>query len=80
MVVDDGVIDAWPDRESDDNIRSSVLSWLIGMAGGPGFADGVPSLTQAGVFVARVPDTAVVVTYLVGAAFDPPFIAIRSID
>jgi len=80
VVVDDGVIDAWLDRESDDVIRMSLLDWLIGMSNGPGHADGVPTLTQPGVFVARVPDTSVVVTYLVGAAFDPPFIAIRSID
>jgi len=79
-VVGFEAIDSWREREQDDETRALVLEWLIGFASGPGFADGVPSLTQPGLFVARVPGTTTIVTFYVGIALDPPVIAIRDIS
>jgi hypothetical protein len=72
-------VDAWRDREHDDEVRATVLQWLLGFTEGPGFADGVPSLALDGLFVARVPGTTVIVTYLVLPRLDPPAVAIREI-
>ena len=53
---------------------------LLGPFGLARFADAVPSLTQADLFVARVPGTSVIVTFLRLALLDPPAVAIRAID
>ncbi len=80
IVVDDGVIDDWLDHEPDGDVRLAVAEWLLGFMDGPGFADGVPSLSCRDLFRGRVPGTAVVGTYLVRARLDPPAIAIRKIS
>ncbi len=79
-IVGREVIDAWVQQEPDDEIRIAVLTWILGFVDGPGFADAVPSLTQADLFVARVPGTSVIVTFLRLALLDPPAVAIRAID
>lgn len=79
VLVGIDVIDAWRESEPDLDIRACVLDWLMGFYSGPGFANGVPSLAQPGVFVAIVPGTSVMVSYYVAAGLDPPAIAIREI-
>lgn len=73
-------IDSFREREPDPEIRAKVLGWLMGFYQGPGFADGVPSLSQPGLFVARVPETNVMVTYYLAVRLDPPAVAIRDIS
>jgi len=73
-------IDSFREREPDSDVRARVLEWLMGFYEGPGFSNGVPSLTQAGLFVARVPETNVIVTYYLAVRLDPPAVAIRDIS